>query len=81
MTFTKLDYANCLKYPTVSNNVTIKSALDFLGMENAKENHIAICQQITGYLRCMYDLKIIDAFVFNDCIADLKYIRSVLKGG
>lgn len=61
MKFTKLDYSNCLKYPEVANNKTLATALSDLGRENSKENHLLICQQIIGYLRCMYDLKIISA--------------------
>lgn len=79
MKFTKLDYSNCLKYPEVANNKTLETALSDLGRENAKENHLLICQQIIGYLRCMYDLKIINAGVYNDCVADLHYIKSELK--
>ena len=80
MTFTKLDYVNCLKYPEVANNATIKSALESLGRENTRENHMLICQQIIGYLRCMCDLKIISHNIYNDCVGDLRYIKNTLKG-
>ena len=81
MTFTKLDYANCLKYTAVANNETLKTAFANLERENTRENHMLICQQIIGYLRCMCDLKIIDANIFNDCVGDLRYMKSVLKIG
>ena len=80
MTFTLLDYANCLKYPEIANNATIKSALESLGRENTRENHMLICQQIIGYLRCMCDLKIISHNIYNDCVGDLRYIKNTLKG-
>ena len=80
MTFTKLDYANCLKYTAVANNATLKTAFANLERENTRQNHMLICQQIIGYLRCMCDLKIIDNNTFNDCVGDLRYIKSVLKG-
>lgn len=78
--FTKLDFANCLKYTAVANNVTLKTAFANLERENTRENHKLICQQIIGYLRCMCDLKIIDNNTFNDCVGDLHYMKSVLKG-
>ena len=79
--FTKLDFANCLKYTAVANNETLKTAFANLERENTRENHMLICQQIIGYLRCMCDLKIIDANIFNDCVGDLRYMKSVLKRG
>ena len=79
--FTKLDFANCTKYTVVANNVTLKTAFASLERENTKENLLLICQQIIGYLRCMCDLKIIDANIFNDCVGDLRYMKSVLKRG
>lgn len=79
MVFTKLDYANCIKYPNVTNNATLKAAFESLGRKNTKENHMLICQQIIGYLRCMCDLKIISHNIFYDCVEDLHYIKSVLK--
>ena len=39
MTFTKLDYANCLKYQEVANNATLKTAFENLSRENTPENH------------------------------------------
>ena len=78
--FTKLDFANCLKYTAVANNVTLKTAFANLERENTRENHKLICQQIIGYLRCMCDLKIIENNTFNDCVGDLRYMKSVLKG-
>lgn len=79
MKFTKLDYSNCLKYSEVANNKTLATAFRNLERENTKSNHLLICQQIIGYLRCMYDLKIISAGVYNDCVADLHYIKSELQ--
>ena len=81
MTFTKLDYANCIKYPQISDNATLKIAFDSLTMDRPKANQLLIIQQIIGYLRCMCDLKIISHNVFNDCVADLHYMRNELKKG
>ena len=79
MVFTKLNYANCIKYPEIANNATLKTAFENLTRENTAENHTLICQQIIGYLRCMRDLKIIEPAVFNDCVRDLHYIKNMLK--
>lgn len=81
MRFTKLDYANCMKYPEVANNATMKIAFNSLTMERPKENQQLIIQQIIGYLRCMCDMKIISHNVFNDCVADMHYMRDELKKG
>lgn len=79
MIITKLDYANCIKYPEIANNITLKTAFENLTRENTTENHTLICQQIIGYLRCMCDMKMISHNVFNDCVADLHYIKHELK--
>ena len=81
MKFTRLDFANCIKYSEVANNATMKIAFDSLTMERPKANQLLIIQQIIGYLRCMCDMKIISHNVFNDCIADLHYMRDELKKG
>ena len=74
--FTKLDYANCLKYPEVANNKTLQIAFESLTRENTRPNHLIKCYTIVGYLKCMCDLKIISHNVFNDCIEDLHYITN-----
>lgn len=78
MYFTKLDFANCTKYSEIANNSTIKAAFKSLIRENTKENHLHTINQIIGYLRCMCDLKIISHTTFNDCIFDLRYMKSEL---
>lgn len=76
---TKLDFANCMKYPEVAKNATLQSAFSNLLRENTAEAHTLICQQIVGYLRCMFDLRIIPVAVFNDCVQDLHYIKNAIK--
>lgn len=78
MYFTKLDFANCTKYSEIANNATIKAAFKSLVRENTRENHLRTINQIIGYLRCMCDLKIISHTTFNDCIFDLRYMKSEL---
>lgn len=77
--FTKLDYANCSKYPAVANNPTLTTAFRSLEKQNTTENYMLIIQQIIGYLRCMCDMQIISNAVFNDCVQDLHYMRDTLK--
>ena len=79
MVITKLDYANCIKYPEIANNATLKTAFESLTRENTIENHMLICQQIIGYLRCMCDMEIISHNTYNDCLLDLHYIKNELK--
>ena len=77
---TKLDFANCMKYPEVANESTLQTLFTSLLSENATaEAKIIICQQIIDYLRCMYDLKMIPVEVLNDCTQDLRYIKNAIK--
>ena len=61
----------------IANNATIKAAFKSLIRENTRENHLRTINQIIGYLRCMCDLKIISHTTFNDCIFDLRYMKSM----
>lgn len=77
--FTKLDYANCFKYPAVANNLSLRIAFRSLEKHHTTEYYLLIIQQIIGYLRCMCDMQIITNEVFNDCVQDLHYMWDTLK--
>jgi hypothetical protein len=81
ISFTKMDVFNILKYKELRENQTIQAALDSLEMTNSKANHLRICDQILGYVRCMMDMKLIPNGVFNDVALEIRYLRSVLMEG
>ena len=77
---TKLDFANCTKYPEIVNDPTLQTLFTSLLSENAtQEAQKLICQKIIEYLRYMCDLRIIPVAVFNDCVQDLHYIKNTIK--
>lgn len=75
--FTKLDFFNITKYEEIRNNETIQTVLENLQRKNTPKNHLLVCQQLIGYLRCMLDMEIIDNNVYNDVLGDIKYMKSI----
>lgn len=54
--FTKLDTFNLTKWDFVNSCDSLKSAVESLHHVNSIENHMLICQQIIGYVRCLHDI-------------------------
>lgn len=76
--FTKLDLAALYSNNIITANPTLAAAVDSLQRANSPENLKLICQQITGYCRCLTDFHFISNSQFQEIATEMRKLKTAI---